>query len=151
MQIRIGQSLAVMVVAVIAVIAAACAQPSSVTPAKIEAVVVEKIEGSDLERLALSPQAAQRLGVQTSQVEASTAGGSGRMAVPYSALIYDKDGATWVYTSAEDLVFVRHEVTVDHIVDDLAILTAGPILGALVVTVGAAELWGVETGVGGGH
>lgn len=148
MKLRMGPSLAVLAVVFAA---SACVQPSSAAPDKVEAVVVEKIEGSELERLALSPQAAQRLGVETAPVDASTAGGSGRTAVPYSSIVYDKDGATWTYTSPGDLVFVRHEVTVDHIADDLAILTAGPALGTLVVTVGAAELWGVETGVGGGH
>ena len=122
-----------------------------VTAPKVEAVVVEKIEGSDLERLSLSSQAAERLGVQTAPVGESSAGGAGRTAVPYSAIVYDKNGLTWTYTSPEELVFVREEVTVDHIADDLAILTAGPDLGTLVVTVGAAELWGAETGVGGGH
>lgn len=148
MQLRIGRTLAVLVVAAVVV---ACGQPTSVTTPKLEAVVVEKIEGSDLQRLSLSARAAERLGVQTTPVGASPTGGTGGRAVPYSAIIYDADGATWTYTSPETLVFLRHEVVVDHISDDTAILTSGPEIGTLVVTVGAAELWGVETGVGGGH
>lgn len=148
-QHRPGRTLGVLIVT--AMVVAACGQSSSNTAPKPEAVVVEKIEGSDLERLSLSAKAAERLGLQTAPVDASPTGGSGRTVVPYSAVVYDPNGATWTYTSPEDLVFVRHEVTVDRISDDVAILTAGPAIGTLVVTVGAAELWGVETGVGGGH
>ncbi len=148
MQLRIGRTLAVLVVAAVVV---ACGQPTSVTTPKVEAVVVEKIEGSDLERLSLSARAAERLGVQTGPVGASPTGGTGGRSVPYSAIIYDADGATWTYTSPENLVFLRHEVAVDHISDGTAFLTSGPEIGTLVVTVGAAELWGVETGVGGGR
>lgn len=149
MRRRPARLLAVLVVA--GLITAACGQSSPSEPTKVEAVVVEKIAGSDLERLTLSARAAERLGVQTVQVDASPTGVAGRTAVPYSAVIYDAAGATWTYTSPEALVFVRHEVTVDEIADGVAILTAGPDIGTLVVTVGAAELWGVETGVGGGH
>jgi hypothetical protein len=42
-------------------------------------------------------------------------------------------------------------VTIDHVAQGTAYLDAGPEAGTKVVTVGAAELWGVETGVGGGH
>lgn len=144
MKLQIRRTLAVLVVGAVVV---ACGQATSDTEPKVEAVVVEKIEGSDLERLTLSESAAQRLGVQTAPVVAA----SGGFSLPYSALVYDKAGATWAYTNPEGLVFVRHEVTVDRIADDQALLTAGPEVGTLVVTVGAAELWGVETGVGGGH
>jgi hypothetical protein len=43
---------------------------------------------------------------------------------------------------------VRAEVTVVEIADDKASLSAGPPPGTAVVTVGAAELFGVETGLG---
>ncbi len=142
---RPGRTIAFLVLAAVAM--AACGPSATNAPAKPEAVVVEKIEGSELERLTLSDDAAKRLGVQTAPVTSNGGGTS----LPYSALVYDKSGATWAYTNPEGLVFVRHEVKVDRIADDLAILTAGPAIGTLVVTVGAAELWGVETGVGGGH
>jgi hypothetical protein len=78
-------------------------------------------------------------------------GGAARTVVPYSAVVYDADGKTWAYTNAEGLVFVRYEIVVDRIENNVAFLSGGPPVGTLVVTVGAAELWGVETGVGGGH
>jgi hypothetical protein len=70
-----------------------------------------------------------------------------RKVVPYAALLYGVKGETWVYTNPEPLVFVRQPIVVDHIEDDLAILSEGPEVGTEVVTVGAAELFGAETGV----
>jgi len=110
-------------------------------------VRVEKNEASGLSRLTLSAKAAERLGIATGTVSASGAG----TAIPYAALVYDKAGKTWVYTNPQGLDFVRHEIEVERIEGDLAFLSAGPPVGTAVVTVGTAELWGVDTGVGGGH
>jgi multidrug efflux pump subunit AcrA (membrane-fusion protein) len=68
--------------------------------------------------------------------------------VPESAILYDPDGQTFVFTNPKDSVFVRAEVTVVEIADGQASLSAGPPAGTAVVTVGAAELFGVETGLG---
>lgn len=144
---QIGRTLAILVVAAAL---AACGQAPAADAPKVAAVTVEAIPGSELERLTLSEAAAKRLGVETAAVAAGPAGRAGRTSVPYSAIVYDKDGATWAYTNPEALVFVRQEVTVDVIDEDTAVLTDGPDVGTLVVTVGAAELWGIETGVGGG-
>lgn len=75
--------------------------------------------------------------------------GSGTLTkvIPYAAVIYDPQGATWVYTNPEPLTFVRHSIVVDYIEGELAILLEGPSAGTAVVTVGAAELFGTETGV----
>jgi hypothetical protein len=64
--------------------------------------------------------------------------------VPYSAILYDIRGDTWVYTNPEPFVFIRYAVAVEHVDRDLAILTEGPPLGTVVVTVGAPELLGIE-------
>lgn len=83
------------------------------------------------------------------RVRFSMAGsGTRRMVVPYSAVIYDLQGATWVYVSPEPLVFVREPVTIDYIQGDLAVLSEGPDIGTEVATVGVAELYGADTGVG---
>lgn len=76
--------------------------------------------------------------------------GSGtiRKTVPYSAVLYDLSGDTWVYTAPTPLTFVRQPIKVDYIEGDLAILSEGPPAGTPVVTVGLAPLIGVETGVG---
>lgn len=76
--------------------------------------------------------------------------GSGALkkVVPYSAVIYDLTGGTWVYTSPEPLTYVREPISVDYIEGDMAVLADGPDVGTLVATVGVAELYGIDTGVG---
>jgi hypothetical protein len=103
---------------------------------------VEHIDGTDLARVTLTASAAERVELRTVPVAPYRRGA--RMVVPYSALIYDEHGQTWVYTRHERLTFVRAAVTVDAIRADRAILSAGPSLGVDVVSVGAAELFGSE-------
>ncbi len=67
--------------------------------------------------------------------------------VPYSSILYDARGNTWVYISPKPLVVVRHAIKVDVIEGDNAILTAGPAVGTKVVSVGTPELFGAETGI----
>jgi hypothetical protein len=126
----------------------ACGQEAAEAAPGAEAVTVAEIEDSDLHRVTLSESAAVRLGVETVAV---TEAPSGQLLIPYSALLYDAAGATWTYTNPESLVYVRERVEVELIDGDFAQLTAGPEAGTTVVAVGAAELWGAETGVGGGH
>src|SRR5438132_13410356 len=71
-----------------------------------------------------------------------------RKVVPYSALIYDQHGQTWVYTSSSARTFLRHKVEVYHIQGDVAILKDGPPTGTVVASVGVAELYGTEFKVG---
>ncbi len=67
--------------------------------------------------------------------------------VPYSSVLYDTRGNTWVYINPKPLVFVRHAIKVDFIEGDNAVLTDGPAIGTKVVSVGAPELFGAETGI----
>jgi hypothetical protein len=108
---------------------------------KVEAAHVEKNEETGLAHLTLTEQAATRLGIATTPVVAD---GN----VPYAAVIYDDHGGTWVYTNPEPLNFVRQEITIDHIQGEVAVLSDGPAVGMNVVTVGVAELYGTESGVG---
>jgi hypothetical protein len=68
--------------------------------------------------------------------------------VPYAAVLYDVHGNTWAYTNPKPLTFVRHAIHIDYIEGDLAVLSDGPPSGTEVVIVGAAELFGAETGIG---
>jgi hypothetical protein len=45
------------------------------------------------------------------------------------------------------LVFIRHQISIDRVEGESAILSEGPDAGTKVVTVGAAELIGTEFGV----
>jgi multidrug efflux pump subunit AcrA (membrane-fusion protein) len=67
--------------------------------------------------------------------------------VPYSSLIYDPSGKTYVFTNIRPLTYVEVPITVDHISGDAVYLKTGPKPGARVVSVGAEELYGVQTGV----
>lgn len=75
--------------------------------------------------------------------------GSGlRKIIPYEAVLYDPKGETWTYTAEQPLAFIRHPITVDYIDNGMAVLTEGPATGTPVVTIGAAELFGLEFGAG---
>ena len=122
----------------------ACGRASVAEESASHAVKVEPIEGTGLAHVTLTAQAAQRLDIQTAAVRSVQMKGAFQKVVPYSAILYDKEGHAWVYTSLDSLTFVRAPVTVDHVAGDLAILSSGPPLGSAVVTVGAAELYGSE-------
>ena len=70
------------------------------------------------------------------------------LVVPYSSILYDMYGSAWVYQNTESQVYVRRRVELNYVLDELAILTRGPAVGARVVSAGAAELFGTEFGVG---
>jgi hypothetical protein len=53
-----------------------------------------------------------------------------------------------VYTSTDDLSFVREHIEVEGIEGNRAVLSEGPAAGTEVVTVGVAELFGAEHGIG---
>jgi hypothetical protein len=110
------------------------------------AASLEPANGANLHRIRLSPLAAQRIGLQTDIVRTTKATGVGTFmkSVPYSALLYDDQGATWVYTRVKPLVFVRARVDVVLIDGQHVILSKGPELGTKVATLGAAELYGTE-------
>lgn len=114
--------------------------------------VVEEIAGAEnLHWITLTDRAAERLGIET--VEVAPAEASGRTQVPYSSILYDAEGDAWAYVvDGGPLVFRRHAITVGDIVadpaGDYAVLTEGPELGSLVVSVGVAELYGAEFQVG---
>ncbi|HEX6493060.1 MAG TPA: hypothetical protein VF112_06080 [Candidatus Dormibacteraeota bacterium] len=111
---------------------------------------------STLNRVTLTPESATKLGVRTAAVGAAvmpattdTTGTPSEITVPADAVIYDKDGKTWVYVVDGPRSFEREAVTVERIDGDNAILTSGPKPGVKVVTVGAQELLGAELGVAG--
>lgn len=107
-------------------------------------VSIYEVAGTDLSRVELTPDAAKRLDIQTAAVAEN---GSGKV-VPYSAVLYSPDGDTWVYVSPKPLAFVREKVVIDAIEGDRAFLSSGPAAGTKVATVGVAELFGAESGLG---
>lgn len=108
--------------------------------------MVESVAGKgDLHRITLTKKAAERLDIKTAKVDLEP---GGTLVAPYSAVLYDTKGQTWVYTNPQPLVYLRHPIVVDSISGQRVLLKAGPPAGTVVVTVGVAELYGAESGVG---
>ena len=118
-------------------------EATRVEPAKVE------VSATGVQQVVLTAQAAGRIGVTTAPVGAAEPSPSGPVRiVPYAAVLYDADGTTFVYTATGPLVFVRRNVTVESIAGDNAFLSDGPAAGTAVVNQAAAELFGVEFGIG---
>jgi hypothetical protein len=113
-------------------------------------VRVVPVAGTAFKKIVLAPSAVARIGVRTAPATTVPRAGRRRtLGVPYAAVIYDPNGAASVYTSPAPRTYVRHPVVIDEVSGSTAFLTRGPPVGTPVVVVGAAELFGVETGVQG--
>jgi hypothetical protein len=136
--------------------------PTNASPSeKSQLSEVQPIAGTSAMRVALTGPAAARLGIKTELVRkaptvAGTAG-TQSVIVPTAAIVYKSDGSVWVYTTLPQtasttgyLTFGREPVVILRIDGDIAVLQSGPPVGTSVVTVGAAELLGTESGVEGG-
>ena len=131
---------ALLVVALL-VTATACQRDSEdETPAYLPAVVQDVAGGK---QVTFTAEGANRVGLRTALVRART--------VPYTALIYDAEGLAWVFVVDRPLRFLRTQVTVSRIEGQVVRLTTGPADGTAVVTVGAAEAYGAERDIAGGH
>lgn len=99
----------------------------------------------DLYFLLDNPQRTYRPGERVG-VEIPLTGPSETLTVPWSAVLHDINGGTWIYEALGDQKFVRRRVQVRHIDRETAVLATGPKPGAKVVSVGAVELFGTEVG-----
>jgi hypothetical protein len=137
---------AVLLIALALVACAAAPTPHPVT----EPAVIEPTDGG-VARITITERAAERLDLQLDTARMAQLPGepTAQVVVPFSSVFYTSDGASWVYRSLAPLVFIRVPITVASVVDDLAVLSDGQ-PGMVVVTVGAAELYGAESGLGAG-
>ena len=103
-----------------------------------------KASAGEVRRITLSETSAKRLGIEFAEVK----GSAERLEAPYNALLYDAHGGEWVFVSPAPNVFKRTDIKVDSIEGERVYYTAGPAAGTKVVTMGAAELYGIEFGVG---
>jgi cobalt-zinc-cadmium efflux system membrane fusion protein len=119
-------------------IARPVAAPPSADPAAATADLYYELQNGDGQ---LRP--GQKVGVTlTTQVKEES------LVVPWSAVLHDIHGGTWLYENTAPQVYVRRPIEVRTVVDDLAVLERGPAPGTRVVSVGAAELFGTEFGPG---
>lgn len=113
-------------------------------------VRVVPVAGTTFKKIVLAPSAVARIGIRTAPATPVRRAGSARvLSVPYAAVIYDPNGTPSVYTSPAPRTYIRHPVLIDEVSGSTALLKRGPPAGTPVVVVGAAELFGVETGVQG--
>jgi hypothetical protein len=129
---------------------AACGAQADRAPERPSRLV--PVQGTNLNQVVLTPQAVLRIGLRTTPVQQlQPPGAAPSTSVPLAAVLYLSDGSTWVYTVAGPRTYVRQSVTIARTSGDTAMLQAGPAPGTAVVTTGAAELLGSETGVAGGQ
>ncbi|MGE3635113.1 MAG: efflux RND transporter periplasmic adaptor subunit [Sandaracinaceae bacterium] len=64
--------------------------------------------------------------------------------VPWSSILYDASGDAWVYACEGPTTFRRARVGVERRAGERAVIRRGPDVGACVVSVGAAMLYGSE-------
>ncbi|WP_446809669.1 membrane fusion protein MtrC [Methylomonas sp. 2BW1-5-20] len=112
--------------------------PPSANPAAATVDLFYEVKNSDA---MLRP--GQRVGVT---IPLRDAGNS--VVVPWSAIVYDADGGSWVYQSLDAGIYLRRRVQVIWVENDQAALAGGVQEGVKVVTTGAAELFGTEFGAG---
>jgi hypothetical protein len=129
---------------------AGCKEKAAYT--KIEPAHVEHKEGQEISKVTLTEKAVERIAVETTPVREGKVQGDQaaqpRPFVPHSAIMYLAKGDAFVYTNPAPRTYVRQPVQVDYIEGDVAVLKDGPKPGTQVVSVGAAELYGAEFGVG---
>ena len=83
----------------------------------------------------------ERVGVVVPLVNEATS-----LILPWSAVIHDIHGGTWVYEAVAERTYSRQRVVIRFVRDSLAVLDHGPAEGKKIVTDGAAELFGMEIG-----
>lgn len=123
---------------------AACSKADAPESAYEDPSSFVDVEGTDLREVTFSQRAIERVGVETELVVDRSL----EKIIPYSAVLYEADGSTWAYTEIKDRTFVRAPITVREITGDIAVLSDGPSAGTKIVTVGVAELFGVEHELG---
>jgi hypothetical protein len=119
------------------------------------------IPGNPRGKILLSATGAERIGIQTAAAgvirvarpkpaaspKAPASPSRTEVTVPYSALIYAPTGKTFVFSNPARLTYTEIPITVNRINGKVVVLARGPKAGTRIVTVGAEELYGVQTGV----
>ncbi len=142
--LRFSSRWMLLLLVVVGLTVVACGASEDSTYQKIKQYELENVSGTDFQKVTLTEKAVESLGLQVVS--------AGHNTVPYAAIVYGNYGEEWVYTNPEPLLFIREDVVVERIEGTsdggTAYLLEGPAPGTLVVTSGAAQLWGIEFGVG---
>ena len=130
-----------------AIAVSGCTEVEEASVDGYEPAHLEEVEGSEAKQVTFTREGAARTGLQTATVRRK---GRHRV-VPYTALIYDGDGKSWVYSALGPLTFMRTAVQVARVDGDRVLITDGPPADSEVVTVGSTEVYGAELEIGGSH
>ena len=141
---RVNRSAAWAVIAAVAVLAALTGCGATSAPNEPLTARMAHTGPHGALSVVLTPLGVQRVGVQTAAVATA---GRGQTVVPYSALLYQPDGRSVVYTVTGPLTYTLATVGVASMQGSRVYLT-GLTPGTVVVTVGGEELLGVQDGVG---
>jgi multidrug efflux pump subunit AcrA (membrane-fusion protein) len=125
----------------------ACTEVEAAEVTGYEPATLETVKGGDLKRVTFTPEGARRTALRTRPVQRL----DGRTAVPHAAVIYAPGGTTSVYIVVGPRSFERRPVSIDRVEGDWALISRGPPAGSIVVTVGAAEVYGAELEIAGSH
>ena len=139
---RFSRSTALLIIVVAAGLAG-CGRTTAPASQPPPAHVAEGSHGTV--SVVLTSQGAQRAGIQTAV--AARGALRGQAVIPYSALLYQSDGSSVIYTVTGPLTYTLVPVAVASIQGNDVYLT-GLAPGTAVVTVGGEELLGVQDGVG---
>jgi multidrug efflux pump subunit AcrA (membrane-fusion protein) len=94
--------------------------------------------------ITLTEDARRRVDVHTAPIEQTEIAGKQQTVMPFAALLYSPDGATWAFVNNKPLTYIRQRIEAGPIIGDKVVITKGPAPGAQVVTVGASLLYGAE-------
>lgn len=95
--------------------------------------------------LTLTADARRRLDIESRYFQRSL---GGRQVLPVSALLYDTQGVAWVFVEPSPSVFQREQIQVLRTNDNRIVVESRIADSVPIVTRGAAELLGAESGVG---
>ena len=129
----------ILVVSVLCCLALVSCIASEKPHTKISPSKVEKSEVG-LPTVTLTPDAEKRLGIEVTGIDQNT--------LPASSILYDASGKNWVYVRLAPNQYQRQEITLRRIQGTAAVVESTLKAGSECVSIGAAELYGTEFGVG---
>ncbi|MEU0404300.1 efflux RND transporter permease subunit [Streptomyces sp. NPDC006197] len=136
----------------------ACADPqSSAAPAAEHSeeppAEIEEVEEGKIPHLTLAEDTVHRIHLTTEPLRQAPLDGAGppQTLIPLKAVVYDPEGKTFAFTNPKPFVYLRTPVELGRFGKDDAVVKSGLTAGTPVVTVGAAELLGIEYETDGEH
>ncbi|MFI8914681.1 efflux RND transporter permease subunit [Streptomyces sp. NPDC053513] len=114
---------------------------------------IEKVPEGRIPRLTLAEDTVARLHITMEPLRQAPLDGAGppQTLIPLKAVVYDPEGKTFAFTSPKPFVYLRTPVELGRFGKDDAVVKSGLVKGTPVVTVGAAELLGIEYETDGEH